>query len=195
MSNSKNAILEIKNLMKKFGFYAETEVTEESFLDAKLKDGTEIKVEGENVLEGAKILVKTAEGEIPAPDGVHELENGLKVETKDGIIAKIEKAVSEEEPKIEVEVEAEEVELPVEGEPVADGVDVEALYSLLKDMMEKISTEMKKMEDKMEKFDADFEAFKKEPAAKKIATGKAEAFGKESSIDDRIKAIMSMREN
>jgi hypothetical protein len=193
MSNSKNAILEIKNLMKKFGFY--NEITNEMFLDAKLKDGTEIKIEGESAVEGAKILVKTEDGEIPAPDGTHELANGMKVETSEGIITTIYASEMEEEEEKIVEVEAEEVELPKMGEPVVDGVDVEEFYSLLKDMMEKISTQMKKMEEKMNKIDRDFETFKKEPATKKIASGKSESFGKQSNIDDKIAAIMSMREN
>ncbi len=175
MSNEKTAISEIKNLMKKFGFYTETPIVEEKFLDAKLKDGTVIKVEGEELVEGAKVVVVTEEGEIPAPDGVHELEDGSKVETKEGIVAKIEAPEMEEEPKIEVEVEAEE-------EVVEDKVDVtEELYALLKDMMEKISDKMKKMEEKMEKVENDFENFKKEPASSKIKTGKTEEkFSKEN---------------
>ena len=108
MSNEKTAISEIKNLMKKFGFYTETPIVEEKFLDAKLKDGTVIKVEGEELVEGAKVVVVTEEGEVPAPDGVHELEDGSKVETKEGIVAKIEAPAMEEEPKVEIEVEAEE---------------------------------------------------------------------------------------
>ncbi len=189
MSNEKTAISEIKNLMKKFGFYTETPIVEEKFLDAKLKDGTVIKVEGEELVEGAKVVVVTEEGEIPAPDGVHELEDGSKVETKEGIVAKIEAPEMEEEPKIEVEVEAEE-------EVVEDKVDVtEELYALLKDMMEKISDKMKKMEEKMEKVENDFENFKKEPATSKIKTGKTEEkFSKENNLlEDRIKTVMALR--
>ena len=154
MSNSKNAIQEIKSLMVKFGFLAEeptlmsfkledntivetpelkignkiTKVSDEFervvledgsyrlvenfnievsngeivavkeiFLDATLADGTVIKVEGDSLVEGAKVLVITADAEIPAPDGVHELEDGTKVETKDGIIAKVMEVASEGE--------------------------------------------------------------------------------------------------
>lgn len=189
MSNEKTAISEIKNLMKKFGFYTETPIVEEKFLDAKLKDGTVIKVEGEELVEGAKVVVVTEEGEVPAPDGVHELEDGSKVETKEGVVAKIEAPEMEEEPTVEVEVEAEE-------EVVEDKVDVtEELYALLKDMMEKISDKMKKMEEKMEKVENDFENFKKEPASSKIKTGKTEEkFSKENNLlEDRIKTVMALR--
>jgi hypothetical protein len=117
------------------------------------------------------------------------LEDGSKVETKEGVVAKIEAPAMEEEPKVEIEVEAEE-------EVVEDKVDVtEELYALLKDMMEKISDKMKKMEEKMEKVENDFENFKKEPATSKIKTGKTEEkFSKENNLlEDRIKTVMALR--
>ena len=99
MSNSKSAIQEIKKLMVQFGFMSEdkNEIVKEIFIDAKLIDGTAIKVEGDSLLEGAKVVVVTADAEVPAPDGVHELEDGTKVETKDGVIVKVEEVVAEEE--------------------------------------------------------------------------------------------------
>lgn len=253
-TNSKNAINEIKKLMKQFGFLNEDvtlrsfktedntileakelkagekitkindafervalesgsyrlvenfeiEVKEgeivsvkEIFVDAKLKDGTPIKVEGDSVVEGAKVMVVTAEGELPAPDGVHELEDGSKVETKDGVIVKLEPAMEEEKPEVEIEVSAEKMEEVVEDVPVADAgdpVEVEML-DMLKDFIKKMSEKMAKMEEKMSKMDADFNAFKKEPAAKKIADGKTD-FNKVSkdSQDDIIAGIMRLRE-
>jgi len=192
-TNSKNAIQEIKKLMKQFGF-----LSKEVFLDAKLKDGTAIKVEGDSVIEGAKVMVVTAEGEIPAPDGVHELEDGSKVETKDAVIVKLEPAMEEEKPEIEIEVAAKEkMEEVVEDVPVADAgdpVEVE-MMEMLKDFVKKMSEKMASMEDKMSKIDADFNAFKKEPAGKKIADGKTE-FNKVSknSENDIIAGIMRLRE-
>lgn len=194
MSNPKTAIEEIKGLMVKFGFMS----SEHKFLDAKLSDGTLIKVDGESLMEGAKIVVVTEEGEIPAPDGVHELEDGSKVETKDGVIAKIEEKVEEAEgPEVEVELSEEEVEGPKGSEEEVDVPDaMDDFISLVKDMMEKISEKMKSMEGKVEKMDADFEAFKKEPAAKKISDGKTD-FNKQSNSDDeldaRVKAISALR--
>ena len=51
------------------------------------------------------------------------------------------------------------------------------------------------MEQKMENMNAEFSAFKKEPAAKKIADGKTE-FNKISgdSADDKLNALMAFRE-
>jgi len=170
----------------------------EIFVDAKLVDGTPIKVEGESLMEGAKVVVVTAEGEIPAPDGVHELEDGTKVETKEGVIAKIEEKVMEpEKPEIEVELQDVEVEGPKGSEVQVEVPDQMAEFlSLVKDMMEKLSEKMKSMEDKVESMNADFQSFKKEPAGKKISDGKTD-FNKQSNSDDviaeRLAAIAAMR--
>jgi hypothetical protein len=193
MSNSKSAIQEIKSLMVQFGFLKneETEIVKEIFLDAKLVDGTAIKVSGEGLVEGAKVVVITEEGEIPAPDGVHELEDGTKVETKEGVIAKIEEKLEEpemekpemEEPKVEIEVSKEE---KMESEVV----------SLLKDLVVKLGEKIASLEGKVEGMSADFNAFKKEPAAKKIADGKTEKFNKtDDYIDSKLETIAALRKN
>lgn len=163
------------------------------FVDAKLIDGTKIKVEGEDLLEGAKVVVVTEEGEIPAPDGVHELEGGIKVETKEGVITRIEQVVSEEMEEVEVPVE-----VPAEVAPVAQEV-VEAIVEAIVPLMEEVKVlvdEMKRMKDGMKEMSAEFDAFKKEPAGKKISDGKTD-FNKQSNSDDvvadRLSAISAMR--
>ena len=192
MSNSKTAIQEIKTLMVKFGF-----MKSESFLDAKLVDGTAIKVEGDSLMEGAKVVVVTADGEVPAPDGEHLIEGGVKVQTTDGIIVKVEDPAMEEEPKAEEEMEEEsvEVEVPQEVAPIAEPV-VEAIVEAIVPVLEEIKSlaeEMKKMKEQMSSVKSDFEAFKKQPAGKKISDGKVD-FNKELSSDDaRVAAIMSLR--
>jgi hypothetical protein len=158
----------------------------EIFVDAKLVDGTAIKVSGDGLVEGAKVMVVTEEGEIPAPDGVHELEDGTKVETKEGLIAKIEEAVKEapemEEPKVEIEVKKEEME--------------DEVVSLLKDLVIKLGEKIASLEGKVEGMSADFNSFKKEPAAKKIADGKTEKFNKtDDYIDSKLETIAALRKN
>jgi hypothetical protein len=160
----------------------------ELFVDAKLIDGTAIKVSGEGLVEGAKVVVVTEEGEIPAPDGVHELEDGTKVETKEGIIAKIEEAVAEME---KPEMEKPEVEIEVKKEEMEDEV-----VSLLKDLVVKLGEKIASLEGKVEGMSADFKAFKKEPAAKKIADGKTEKFNKvDDYMDNKLEAIAALRKN
>jgi hypothetical protein len=162
------------------------EVVKEVFLDAKLADGTVVKVEGDSLAEGAKVVVVTEDAEIPAPDGVHELVDGTKIETKDGIIAKIEEVVAEgEAPEAsEVEVEAKEIGMSSE------------MYDMLKEFVSKMGEKMSSMEQKMESMNNEFNAFKKEPAAKKVADGKTEKFTKlnnNDELDAKIAAIMSLQ--
>jgi hypothetical protein len=188
MSNSKSAIQEIKSLMVQFGFLKneEAEIVKEIFIDAKLVDGTAIKVSGEGLVEGAKVVVVTEEGEIPAPDGVHELEDGTKVETKEGVIAKIEEAVAEAP-----EMEAPEVEIEVSKE----GMEKE-MVDMLKEFIYKMGDKVKKMEEQMSSLSTDFNSFKKEPAAKKIADGKTEKFNKtDDYIDSKLETIAALRKN
>ena len=153
----------------------------EIFVDAKLVDGTQIKVEGEALAEGAKVVVVTEEGEVPAPDGVHEIEDGTKVETKDGVIVKVEEVPAEEEmPEAEAEMPKAEVEVQ--------------LVDLVKEFVAKMGEKIKAMETEMSSLNAEFKSFKKEPAAKKIADGKTD-FNKQvnDDIEDKISTIMSLR--
>ena len=167
----------------------------EIFVDAKLVDGTAVKVEGDSLMEGAKVVVVTADAEVPAPDGVHELEDGTKIETKDGIIARIEEAVAEVEagmkdkPEMMEEVQI-PVEVPAEVAPVAQDV-VEAIVEAIVPLME----EVKALTDEMKRMKGEFEAFKKQPAAKPIANGKTD-FNKQNNndlIDARVAAILSQK--
>lgn len=165
----------------------EITLVSEIFVDAKLVDGTVIKVEGDSVVEGAKVLVVTADAEIPAPDGIHELEDGTKIETKDGIIASVAEAVAEapemEGPEVEVEVKKEGMESEV--------------VALLKELVVKLGEKIAALEGKVEGMNAEFSAFRKEPGAKKIADGKVAKFNKVDDYNDvldaRVASIMSLR--
>ena len=168
----------------------EIKTVKEIFVEAKLKDGTVVKVDGEALLEGAKVVVVTEDAEIPAPDGVHELEDGSKIETKDGVIVKVEEAMGEELPK-EGEGPAPDIDVPA-----TEGKEVEVeLVEMLKDFIKKISDKMASMEQKMESVQNEFNSFKKEPAAKPIANGKTEKFNNVSNddLEDKISMIMNLR--
>jgi hypothetical protein len=204
MSNSKTAIAEIKRLMVQFGFLAS-----EKFLDAKLADGTQIKVEGDQLADGAKVVVVTGDAEVPAPDAIHELEDGTKIETKDGVIVKVEEVAGDvevgevpEAPAVEMADVASgvdtEAQPPAVDEPATPGKKVEIeLMDLLKSFIEQCSAKMAALDTKMESVENQFAAFKKEPAAKKIANGKTEKFNnhKEDEIDAKVATIMSLRKN
>jgi preprotein translocase subunit YajC len=94
---AKEAIMQIGNLLK-------MEFTKvEKFNEAKLADGTVVMWDGE-IGEGTAIMVVSEDGnQMPAPDAVHELEDGTLVTTVGGLVTSI-------EPKKEVEVEVEMAE-------------------------------------------------------------------------------------
>jgi hypothetical protein len=160
----------------------------EIFVDAKLVDGTVLKIAGDAIAEGAKVMVVTADAEVPAPDGEHELEGGDKIQTKNGVIVKYTEVGPEE-----VGPEKEAPEAPSIDKPM--GMDQE-MMSMLKDFITNCSAKMKEMEGKYSSLQNEFNSFKKEPAAKKISDGKAQMFGKDNKddiLDARVKALHSLK--
>lgn len=167
----------------------EIKSVKEIFVDAKLVDGTQIKVEGDSLMEGAKVVVVTADAEVPAPDGTHELEDGTKVETKDGVIVKV----------MEVSGDAEGGEAPEAPELEEPAIDApmgmsHEMLDMLKEFVKKMGEKMSEMEQSYSSLQNEFNAFKKEPAAKKIADGKTD-FNKEveDALEARIKALKSLK--
>lgn len=165
----------------------EITAVKEIFVEARLKDGTIVKVEGEGLAEGAAVKVITEEMPegISAPDGTHLLEDGTEIETKEGLIVSVKEAV-------DAEIDAEEDEMPEVGVDGGDPIQVE-LMEMLKDFMKKMAEKMSQMEQKMSSVENDFNAFKKEPAAKKIADGKTEFNNVADSADDKVSSIMAFR--
>ena len=167
----------------------EIKSVKEIFVDAKLVDGTVIKVEGETLAEGAKVVVVTADAELPAPDGVHELEDGTKVETKDGVIVMVQEIAGDVE-------EGEVPEAPSLEEPAIDapmGMSKE-MMDMLKEFIVKMGEKVSKMEQSYSTLQDEFNAFKKEPAAPKVKDGKTD-FNKEveDALSARINALKSLK--
>lgn len=162
----------------------------EIFIEAKLKDGTIVKVEGDSLMEGAEVKVITEEmpDGIPAPDGVHILEDETKVETKDGKIIAIAAPEMKEE-------NGESEDSSMEDSDGGAAIEIE-LIEMLKDFMKKMNEKMSLMEDKMSAVQNDFAAFKSEPAAKKISDGKTEFKSEvKDSIDEKVAAIFALKNN
>jgi hypothetical protein len=164
----------------------EIKTVKEIFVEAKLVDGTVVKVEGDSLVEGAKVVVVTADAEVPAPDGVHELEDGTKVETKDGIIARVEEAVADDVEEVEDEMGKKMIDDPSKMES--------EMMELLKEFVKKMGEKMSQMEQSYSSLQNEFNAFKKEPAAPKVKDGKTD-FNKEmeDALDARIKALNSLK--
>ncbi len=90
----------------------EVETTEESveaaFLDAKLVDGTIVRVEPAVEVGAVVKVIDEAANEIDAPDGDHELEDGTIIRTEGAVIVEVMVPEAEEEEVEEEEVEAED---------------------------------------------------------------------------------------
>jgi len=105
---AKKALEQIKSLL--FADQVAEVVSQEEvaieFAEGVLADGTIVKFD--KLEAGGMISVITPDGEIPAPVGEHELEDGtIIVVTEEGIIAEV-KMVEADENEVEVEVEMSE---------------------------------------------------------------------------------------
>ena len=205
---NKTVVSEIKNLMIKFGFM------KKSF--ALLVDGSEVRIEGDELVEGAAVYVVTDGGDVPAPDAVHELEDGTLVETVGGIIKSItikedaeeidEEIVEESyEEKVEEEVEVkmeeeikEEIKESLE-EIIEDKEEVELEEEVKEDIAVKIADVMipilekvRELEEELTKVKASFAKLSNEPATKPISKVKKE-FSGHSATDDMVSRILAMK--
>ena len=160
-----------------------------------LVDGTEVKVEGELEV-GKPLFVATAEGDIPAPAGIHQTESNMLITVDEaGIITQVEEVTTEatEEVEEEVKVEMEEVEIEVENEEEEE-VKVEMEEEMIVKIVEAIKPyfeKIKEMQKEIEEMKGEFQSFSKEPAAKPIK--KAEAFA--ANKFDAIERIQKIRKS
>lgn len=131
--NLNEAIEKLSGLVSKFNADTTTE-TKETFVDAKLMDGTIIRYESLEV--GMPLMVIDEAGnELPAPDGEHELEDGTKVKVEGGII---------------IEIESKEEEMPEEEMPIEQPM--AAVESVSKEDFEILKSEVADLKTKFEEF-------------------------------------------
>jgi hypothetical protein len=136
--DSKSLIQEIRSMLK-----FNDEVVSVEMASATLTDGTVIKWEGE-LMVGTAILVETADGDIPAPDGTHEVEGGLLVTTVGGLVTEM------VEPSEEVIVEASQ-----------EFATVEKFNEVVSNLESKIAELTAKFESVVAKLEKQSEAFSK----------------------------------
>jgi hypothetical protein len=130
-----------------------------SFEEAKLADGiTIVKWEGP-LAEGTSVMVVSESGEVPAPDGEHELQDGRKIMVESGKVTAIElPEKKEEEPSVEIEVEAGKEEQDFK--PMLD--EMEAKIMKMEEMITALEAKIaKKMGETEEKMDTHKDAFSK----------------------------------
>ena len=163
---------------------------EVKMVEATLKDGV-TRVETEALEPGSKIYVVSAEGEkAPAPEGIHETEDGTKVYVdSEGTISQVEKP----EPKVEVEIEQ-----PTKSEAT---ITKEEMASYVDNMMEKVmmaieevAKEVGTVKEEMASYKSKMEKMSKTPGATKITTFNNEAPTATSPIENQLEGLKTLRE-
>lgn len=154
-----------------------SEAVEQTFGEIKTADGElTLTYEGEEFAVGTEIFVVTADGNVPAPDGEHMLEGGIKIETEGGVIQSIERTEEElpeiadettagEYPKEEMAEEEEIVETVME-DTVEEAI-VEAIAEVIAPMIEEMKKDIEEMKSKFEATEKKVETFGLQPAAER----------------------------
>jgi hypothetical protein len=152
---------------------SEEAVVEQTFGEIKTADGElTLTYEGEEFTVGTEIFVITADGNVPAPDGEHELEGGIKIETEGGVITSIERG-EEELPEIADETTAgmyPKEEMAEEETVMEVGVEeaiVSAIAEVIAPMIDEMKKEIEEMKSKFAATEKKVETFGLQPAAER----------------------------
>jgi hypothetical protein len=133
-----------------------------TFEEAKLADGiTIIKWEGP-LAEGTSVMVVSESGEVPAPDGEHELQDGRKITVENGKVTTLvmpESPAEMPEAPIEIEIEAKQ-KMAEDYMPMIE--EMGAKIMKCEEMIMELQTKMKEMMSSTEeKMGSQKEAFSK----------------------------------
>lgn len=157
------------------------ETVEVTLAEATLVSGAVVTVEGEFEV-GKALFVVTEEGNIQAPEGIHETTEGLIITVDaEGMIVSIEEKAPEApaEPAAPAAVEA--------------GVSDEALSKIV-DVIKPALEEISSLKAELEALQANFSAFKNEPAGKKITNNLSEyKSSTEAFTDQRFEQLKKIR--
>lgn len=160
------------------------ETTEETFGEITTADGElTLSYPGEELTEGVEIFVVTEDGNIPAPDGTHELAGDITITTEGGVITSATATEVEAESEEEMSEEVESTEEEFEGE--SSDVNINELHEALIQM---IGGEFKEQftalkEELMGEINTVKEQFNAAPATEKTITNKKSTYGRETSTD------------
>ena len=138
------------------------ETTEDNFAESTLVDGTIVKWEGE-LADGTALVVVMPEGEVAAPDGIHELTDGTIVETAGGLVVNIEAAADqekkeEEEEMYDNEFTSEELNALIEKAMAQYAEAFTASLDLIKSENETLRTELAEIKSAKEELKNEFSA-------------------------------------
>lgn len=178
-------------------------------VDAILKDGV-TKVSAETLEPGAKIYVVSESGEkAPAPEGIHELEDGTEVYVDaEGTITKVE-APEAEEVEIKEEMAGEvpageksaeqktKSESEVTKEEEMETEESKKINEAMEKIMmavEEVAKEIGSVKEEMASMKAKFEKMSKTPASSKISTFNHDAPTFEDPIEAKLDGLKTLRQ-
>ena len=160
-----NAIEALTKIRVMLGMEAEAEAVSVELAEITLVDGTVVKVEGE-LAEGKALVVVTEEGEIPAPEGIHESSDGKLITVDaEGMITAV------EDKPVEQEVQEMESEEPISEEPKSNPEEVsfsEDFLAQVAGLITPLSERLDAIEAKFSGLSSEFQEFSAQPAADKI---------------------------
>ena len=138
------------------------ETVEENFAEATLVDGTIVKWEGE-LADGTALVVVMPEGEVAAPDGIHELSDGTLIETAGGLVVNIEAAADQEKKEEEEEMYDNEFTSEMLNEMIEKAMAqyaeaFTASLDLIKSENESLKTELAEIKNSKEELKEEFSA-------------------------------------
>ena len=137
------------------------ETQEVNLAEATLLDGTKVRVDGDFEV-GKPLFVITDEGDVYAPEGQHETEDGKVISVDaDGVITAIEEKEAEEEAPVE------EAEAELEAEETTISLSEETVNNVM-EALNRISENITALENRLNATEEEFHAFRNEPAGKKI---------------------------
>jgi len=132
--------------------------TEENFEEATLVDGTIVKWEG-TLAEGTALVVVMPEGEVAAPDGIHELSDGTIIETAGGLVVNIQAMGEEvEEETYDNEFTSEMLNEMIEKAMAQYAEAFTASLDLIKSENETLRTELAEIKNSKEELKNEFSA-------------------------------------
>jgi len=135
--------------------------------EIKTADGSiTLKFPGEELTIGSEIAVVTEDGDIPAPDGYHDLEGGITIKVEGGVLTELADTATEE---AEEEIEAtEEIEMAEEESNISIHEElIKALSAEFKTQIDALKLEFNKQ---IESVKGEVEKFSAEPATEKTIT-------------------------
>jgi len=169
-------------------------VEEVAFGEIKTADGSiDLKFPGEEPAIGSEIYVVTEDGDIPAPDGDHDLEGGITIKVEGGVITELYPTAPEEETELEMPEEI-----------------IDETFDMHEELIKALSAEFKTQIDalkldfakQIEEVKGKVETFSAEPATEKTITTKTNSKKVDLSYEPRdskkkaqFERLLNMRKN